>query len=106
MVATTAIKGMIEIHDIQKPEKKILRNIYGAVHIEGMWIKRPTKLINENTVTIKGMSGKWRLKFYWHLNGMTYDNVTKHILNIITPSEGKTNWVERNPGESETIWTR
>ena len=98
---TTVIKGMTKIHDIEKQERKILRKIYGAVLRDGIWIKRPTKELYENTENITDKFRKRRLQFYGHQCRMDKSRLPKKIFNTVNASKLKTNWMKETQEDME-----
>ena len=88
---TTTI-GASGIAEAEKVERKILRKIFGAVHRDGIWMKRPTKELYEDSNKLTDMIKKRRLSFYGHIYRMNDNRLTKKIFNVINCSIKKTNW--------------
>ena len=87
---TTTI-GASGIAEAEKVERKILRKIFGAVHRDGIWMKRPTKELYEDSNKLTDMIKKRRLSFYGHIYRMNDNRLTKIIFNVINSSIKKTN---------------
>lgn len=59
-----------------------------AVHKDGMWVKWPTKELNENTVTFVNIIRKSLLIFYGHLYWINDDKLIKQIFNTLHQMRG------------------